>query len=185
MLLPWVIPNGLGELISGLGTIVGGIVALVGLSQWKGQRRAERQAEIAGKALVAVAELIAIMRKLEREEYYVPPQLGFVDYHERYGHWQKLLWDKDQRARYDSARRDVEAYLPEAAGLALGALAELRDEVDDALEWAAELTDRDGMPAVDSNRVLEGSWGDDLKKRLDACNKRIRDNLGPYAWLET
>jgi hypothetical protein len=58
------IPSRLGELVTGTAAMIAALFGVLGFGRWKVQKRKERQAEVAGNALMVASELSSLMRHL-------------------------------------------------------------------------------------------------------------------------
>jgi len=187
------IPEGIGDLVSGIATLIATGVAALGFTRWEDQRRRERQAEAASDAMVVAWQLAALVRRLATTPLAkisaMSPTVGVsrpYNQEERdhlllTGH-RATVRDREQRARMDDVRARVETYLPRKAADSLTTLATLIDELD-KLYWNALRDWEYHRHLPEAVRDVLNQAVDDVSKRTNDHHEVVKAILRPHALL--
>jgi hypothetical protein len=178
-----VIPDGLGPLISGVGTLAAACAALAGLDRWQIQKRRERQAEVAGNGLVVAFELARVLRTFI-DGGFVRGQVNAQTEKVYLTSWSRKFADEDWRTRFDQAHQQIEAYLPDDAVKAWEELRTFRDEAQEVVELRLYHMDTNDEISERAHARLNVVQSDDSMKRLDYLVEDLKKSLRRFALLE-
>jgi hypothetical protein len=168
------IPDGLGDLLTGVGALAAGFIASAGLVRWETRHRAERRAEAAAQMIQVAWDVAQTLLRITNLD--VPDDRLVA----RVRRNLRSVQDHALVQRLTAARGLCSVYIPDNKLGAVKTLFLIAASYEDFFLDTLALIDSAGrLPA--SERLTIATWLDEQPDRIETAYNKLRADLGAFA----